>query len=206
MQMHNAVRSLVEWLTADPTLTPTAAELDARLAEAWDSRRLTDHGYSEDYRRIAKRLIDFFVSSRKGYNRAKPSEMRFRVGPSEVIVRPDEVLTAPNGRKHVRAIRTGHAGSKDLENISAGVFTLAAYEAFPGCTVEFVHLGDGTIGAVTMTDRVLKNRHATAEEFIAEIRAGLLPRKESARTCPRCPAFFICGPVPDGLLEKNFSS
>lgn len=205
MQMHNAVRSLVEWLTADPTLTPSAAELDARLTEAWDSRRLTDHGYSEDYRRIAKQLIGVFVSSRTGYGRAIPTEMRFRVGTSEVIVRPDEVLTAPNGQKHIRAIRTGHAGSKDFENISAGVFTLAAYEAFPGCTVEFVHLGDGTSRAVTMTDRVLNNRRSTAEEFVAEIRAGLLPRKESARTCPRCPAFFICGPLPDGVLEKNFS-
>lgn len=205
MQMHNAVRSIVEWLTADPTLTPSAAELDARLAEAWDSHRLVDHGYSEDYRRIAKQLIGFFISSRNGYTRAIPTEMHLRVGSGEIIVRPDEVLTAPNGRKHVRAIRTGHAGSKDFENISAGVFTLAAYKAFPGCTVEFVHLGDGTLGAVTMTDRVLNNRRATAEGLIAEIRAGLLPRKESARICPRCPAFFICGPVPDGVLEKNFS-
>jgi superfamily I DNA/RNA helicase len=204
MQMHGAVRTIVEWLTGDPSLAPSQPELDARLAEAWDVQRLGEHGYSEDYRRIAKQLIGFFLSSRNGFVRAAPAEMRFRVGSSEIVVRPDEVLTAKDGRRHIRAVRTGHARSKELETVAAAVFTLAAYQAFPGCTVEFVHLGDQTVNAVPMSEKVLGNRRANAAEMIAEIGAGRFPRDESPRTCPRCPAFFICGPVPDGTFEKNF--
>lgn len=206
MQMHGAVRTIVDWLTEDPALTPTSPEIEMRLAEAWDAQKLGDHGYSEDYRRIARQLIGFFLTSRDGYGRAAPSEMRFRVGDSAIVVRPDDVLTAKDGRRHIRAVRTGHAGSKDLENVAAAMFTLAAHEAFPGCTVEFVHLGDATVSPVAMSDKVLRNRRTTAEEIIAEIHAGHLPRDESPRTCPRCPAFFICGPVPGGTLEKKFTS
>lgn len=206
MQMHSAVRAVVDWLTGDPAAAPTRPDLDARLADAWDAQQLGDHGYSEDYRRIAQQLIDFFVSSRQGYARAIPSQMRFRVGGSEIVVRPDEVLTAKDGQRHIRAVRTGHAGSKDLDNVAAAVFTLAAHEAFPGCTVEFVHLGDASVSPMTMSDRVLRNRLGTAQEMLAEISGGRLPRDESPRTCPRCPAFFICGPVPGGRLEKKFAS
>ncbi len=206
MQMHGAVRAIVDWLTGDPSLTPSQPELDACLAEAWDAQKLGDHGYTEDYRRIAKQLIDFFVASRDGYVRALPAEMRFRVGSSEIVVRPDEVLTAKDGKRHIRQVRTGHAGSKELETVAAAVFTLAAHQAFPGCTVEFVHLGDQTVSPVPMLEKVLGNRRATAAEMIGEIEAGRFPRNESPRTCPRCPAFFICGPVPDGAFDKKFST
>ncbi|WP_445220483.1 UvrD-helicase domain-containing protein [Bradyrhizobium sp. Pa8] len=205
MQMHGTVREVIDWLTLDPASTAAQSEIEARLAEAWDAQKLGDHGYSDDYRRIARQLIGFFLSSRDGYARSAPSVMRFPLGSSEIIVRPDDVLTAQDGRRHVRAVRTGHAGSKDLENVAAAVFTLAAHKTFPGCIVEFVHLGDATVQAVSMTPRVLGNRQTTAEEMIGEIRAGRFPREDSPRTCPRCPAFFICGPVPAGTLEKKFS-
>ncbi|MBB4263571.1 UvrD-helicase domain-containing protein [Bradyrhizobium sp. CIR3A] len=206
MQMHGTVREVIDWLTLDPATTPAQSEIEARLAEAWDAQKLGDHGYSEDYRRIAKQLIGFFLSSRDGYARSEPSVMRFRVGNSEIVVRPDDVLTAQDGRRHVRAVRTGHAGAKDLENVAAAVFALAAHKTFPGCIVEFVHLGDATVRSVSMTTRVLGNRQSTAEEMIGEIQAGRFPREDSPRTCPRCPAFFICGPVPAGTLEKKFAS
>lgn len=206
MQMHGAVREILNWLTENPSLAPSQPELDTRLAEAWDTQKLGEHGYSEDYRRIAKQLIDFFLSSRNGYVRAPPVEMRFRIGSSEIVVRPDEVLTAKDGRRHIRAIRTGHARSKELETVAAAVFTLAAYQAFPGCTVEFVHLGDETVNAVPMLEKALSNRRTKAAEMIGEIGAGCFPRDESPRTCPRCPAFFICGPVPDGAFEKKFAT
>src|SRR5262249_2903758 len=159
-------RAVVDWLTGDPTLAPSAAELDARLTEAWDAQKLTDHGYSEDYRRIAKQLVDYFILTRHGFTRVMPSEMRLRVAGCDIVVRPDEVVTAADGARHVRAVRTGHAGSEDLKNVAAAVFTLAAHKAFPGCTVEFVYLGDAAVEAVAMKQQVLENRQETAEEMI----------------------------------------
>ena len=35
-----------------------------------------------------------------------------------------------------------------------------------------------------------------------DVQAGVFPLKPG-RTCPRCPAFFICGPLPDGPLKKK---
>jgi hypothetical protein len=75
----------------------------------------------------------------------------------------------------------------------------------PGCTVELVHLSDETVTPVVMSPRVLANRQATAAEILAKIRNGNFPTAPG-RTCPRCPAFFICGPVPPGTLPKKSSS
>lgn len=203
MQMHGAVRTVVEWLTGDPTAAPSPAEVDARLAEAWDLQRLGEHGYSDDFKIIAKQLVGYFVGSRAGFEKLLPSEMRLAVAGGEIVVRPDEVLTK-GGQTHVRSVRTGHSTSKELETVAAAIFTLAAHGKFPGCTVEFVHLGDETTRAVGMKPKTLDNRKATAEEVLADIRAGRFPRDESPRTCPRCPAFFICGPVPAGAIQKKF--
>jgi len=205
MQMHGAVRTVVDWLTGDPSATPSVAELDARLEEAWDLQRLGDQGYSDDFKLIAKHLVGFFVGSREGYKKSLPREMRLAVAGGEIVVRPDEVLIGKGGQTHVRSVRTGHATSKELETVATAVFTLAAHGAFPGCTVEFVHLSDATVRVASMKLKTLVNRQTTAEEALADIRAGRFPRDESPRTCPRCPAFFICGQVPDGAVENNFA-
>jgi hypothetical protein len=124
----------------------------AGLAEAWDLQRLGEHGYSDDFKIIAKQLVGYFIESRAGFAKLLPSEMRLAVGGGEIIVRPDEVLTK-DGQTHVRSVRTGHSTSKELETVAAAIFTLAAHGKFPGCTVEFVHLGDATTRGQTATVR-----------------------------------------------------
>ena len=204
MQMHSAVQTVVEWLTSDPSATPSAPELEARLAEAWDGQNLAGHGYSDDFKRVARQLLAGFVSSRDGFNRSVPREMRLAVSGGEIVVRPHEVLTK-DGQLHLRVVRTGHVLSDEMDAVATAVFTLAAQGAFPGCTVEYVHLSANTVTPVDMSDRVLGNRRKTAGEMLSKIGSGVFPRKESPRSCPRCPAFFICGPVPDGSIEKKFT-
>jgi superfamily I DNA/RNA helicase len=206
MQMHVAVRSVVEWLTADPNASPPAGALDAKLAEAWDVQKLGSHGYSDDYKRIAKQLVAFFVETREGFKRSEKTELRLSIAGSEIFVRPDEILTGKDGKLRVRAVRTGHVTSKELEKVAAAVFTLAAQSAFPGCTVEFVHLSDGTVTPVPMKPKTLENRRKTAQEMLSDIAGGNFPKDESPMICPRCPAFFICGPVPPGKMQKEFGS
>jgi hypothetical protein len=207
MQMHAAVRTMIDWLTADPTLAPSAAVLDERLVEEWDRHDLLGgHGYSDDYKRIARQLVQFFVASRKGFKRSAPAELHLTLAGGALVIRPNEVLTDGDGRVHVRAVRTGHSTSKEMETVATAVFTLAAYEAFPGCIVEFVHLGDAHVSKMPMSPKVLGRRRTTAEDMLAAIAAGRFPQDESPRTCPRCPAFFICGPVPLGDFEKKFVS
>jgi superfamily I DNA/RNA helicase len=205
MQMHGAVRSVIDWLMEDPTAMPSASDVEVRLDEEWDLQKLGENGYSDDFKQIARELIAYFIASREGFERSMPTEMRLSVVGGEIVVRPDEVLTGKDGRKRLRAVRTGHARSTEMDTVATAVFTLAAHGAFPGCIVEFVHLGDGAVQEVDMSLKVLGNRKTTAGEMISKIGSGLFPKKESSRSCPRCPAFFICGPVPGGTMEKKFT-
>jgi hypothetical protein len=115
------------------------------------------------------------------------------------------VLVDGAGKTIMRRIRTGHGSSKDDDDVAAATFKIAAGNAAPGCVVELVHLSDEEIKPVEMSAKVLANRQVTAAGIVADIRAGQFPMKPS-RTCPRCPAFFICGPVPSGALTKKNSS
>ena len=205
MKMHAAVQHVVDWMTADIAATPGHAEIEARLTAVWDTHGPGDHGYSAEYKRIAVRLIAYFAETRAGFKRSPPEELRLIVAGGEITIRPDEVLVDGAGKTIMRRIRTGHGSSKDDDDVAAATFKIAAGNAAPGCVVELVHLSDEEIKPVEMSAKVLANRQVTAAGIVADIRAGQFPMKPS-RTCPRCPAFFICGPVPSGALTKKNSS
>ena len=50
--------------------------------------------------------------------------------------------------------------------------------------------------------KALRVQRALLGKTNDDVQAGRFPLEQS-RTCPRCPAFFICGPLPDGPLKKN---
>jgi hypothetical protein len=81
---------------------------------------------------------------------------------------------------------------------------MAARQALPDAVVEFVHLADESVVTLERTPKVLQNRPVQLGECLRSIRAGLFPDLESSRRCPNCPAFFICGPTPPGVLPKNY--
>jgi hypothetical protein len=68
---------------------------------------------------------------------------------------------------------------------------------------ELVHLSDGGVLELSLSDRELKGRKDKLAKFLGDIRAGRFPAEVSSRTCPNCPAFFICGQTPDGPLQKS---
>ena len=204
MKMHTAIQHVVDWLTSEIAVTPTDAEIEGRLASVWDTHGPGDRGYSAEFMRIARRLIAFFVSTRAGFTRSMPEELRLAIDGGEIVIRPDEVLTDAGGRKVLRRVQTGHLTSKEDDSVAAAMFKIAAGNAMPGCTVELVHLSDATVTPVVMSTKVLANRQGTAAEIVAKIRNGRFPT-DPGRTCPRCPAFFICGPVPPGSLPKKSS-
>jgi hypothetical protein len=67
-----------------------------------------------------------------------------------------------------------------------------------------VHLADEEVQSFNLSQVELQNRHAKLGNYIAHIRAGRFPANQSARTCSGCPAFFICGELPEGSLTKEF--
>jgi superfamily I DNA/RNA helicase len=204
MQLHEAVRSVVEAVIAsDQPLSEQALQdlTDVALA----AEGLAEHGYRADFRDLALTMLSFFRDNRAGAVPEPPVALSLHFGREEILIRPDEVLVLPDGRRSVRRIRTGHMRSADAKDVGAAALMLAVEQAFPGAVAELVYLSDGDIHSLSLSDRELKGRKDKLATFLGDIRAGRFPAEISFRTCPNCPAFFICGQTPDGPLKKNFA-
>lgn len=204
MRLHVAVQQVVNDVCQSGGGPPSADDIAASLAAAWQSHGPVDHGFSEDYRRIAQQLVRYFIESGSDMAHSPVAELRLAVPGGEIIVTPDQVLRDENGTVHFRQVRTGHKKSKEGDSLSTAAFHLAASEHSPGCTVQLVHLGDEKVTSIEMTERVLKTRRGAISEMLASVKRGYFPLEESI-TCPRCPAFFVCGNLPAGPLVKKMA-
>ncbi|MGZ8940412.1 MAG: 3'-5' exonuclease [Limisphaerales bacterium] len=202
MKLHVAVQQVVSGTSAEPDKIPSQADIELQLATAWEAHGPVDHGYNLDYMRIALQLLRFFFDSTSAMKHLPVPQLRLPIAGGEIIITPDQVLTDASGRIHMRRVRTGHKRSKDEENLAAAAFHIAATAHSPGCTVQLVYLSDAEVSSVSMTDRVLRNREDSIAKMLVAVKAGRFPLERSI-TCPRCPAFFICGSVPAGSLGKK---
>ncbi len=198
MQLHVAVQKVVDGIGGKE---PSLVELEASLDAVWAEHGLVDHGYGDEYKRIAMQLLNFYAGTVIGAEVRQVPCLRLPVPGGEIVIRPDQVLSV-GGKITMRRVDTGHKGSKDDESLATAAFVIAAHTHSSDCAVELVHLSDAVITPVAMTARVLANRRASIDQMGNAVQAGRFPLKLS-RTCPRCPAFFICGALPDGPLKKN---
>jgi len=204
MHLHEAVRGVVQAVIASPTAL-TERDLEARLDAALVVQGLGDHGYRAEFRDLGLSMLRFFVSDRAGAVAEPRAALGLTIGGEQIVVSPDEVLVRSDGRRFVRHVRTGHKRSTDGENVGDAALMLAVQEAMPGAVAELVHLSDGATLPIDLTDRKLKGRREKLVGFLDDIRAGRFPAEISHRTCPNCPAFFICGQAPEGPLKKSFA-
>jgi superfamily I DNA/RNA helicase len=204
MHLHEAVRVVVEEVIAAEN-PMSDRELEDRTDAALADEGLGDHGYRADFRDLALAMLRFFLASRAGSVAEAPVALVLNFGGEEIIVRPDEILVRPDGVRAVRRIRTGHMRSDEGDDVGAAALILAVGQAFPGAVAELVHLSDAETHPLNLSERQLNGRKDKLEKFLADIRAGCFPSDISPRTCPNCPAFFICGPTPIGPLQKNFA-
>ncbi|PWJ88184.1 PD-(D/E)XK nuclease superfamily protein [Mesorhizobium loti] len=204
MHLHEAVRSVVEAVIASD-VPVTEQELTDRTDTALADEGLGEHGYRAEFRDLASAMLRFFLSGRAGAIAEAPVAVSINLGGEEILVEPDEVLMRPDGIRAVRRVRTGHMRSAESKDVGAAALILAVKQAYPGAVAELVHLSDGEASELSLSDRELKGRTDKLSKFLGDIRAGRFPAEVSSRTCPNCPAFFICGPTPDGPLQKKFA-
>lgn len=204
MQMHEAVRAVFQAMIADASIIGGAGDLEGQMVSAFAAHGLADHGYVTEYKGFATSMILYFLAAREGHTPEPPTALSISFGAEEVIVRPDEILVRPDGSRTLRRVQTGHFRTSEMDDLGVAAFLLAAKRAFPGAIVELVHLSDQTIRPLDMTAKKLQNRQEKLAEFLGRIRAGNFPANPSARTCPGCPAFFVCGPTSEGTLKKSF--
>ena len=204
MRLHVAVRHAIDEIEIAPGKTISPEEIAESLNGAWETHGPVEHGYSEDYKRIARQLIQFYSETISGTHSLPIPELRFAVAGGEIVITPDQVLKNKSGDVVMRRIDTGHKQHEEEDKWAAAAFHIAANSHSPGCTVELVHLSDSKITPVEMSARVIGNRKDSIFKMGDLVRAGEFPLKEG-QTCPRCPSFFICGKVPAGPLTKKFS-
>ncbi|MBZ9739951.1 UvrD-helicase domain-containing protein [Mesorhizobium sp. CO1-1-4] len=204
MHLHEAVRLVVKAVIASD-LPMTEQELTDRTDAALAGEGLGEHGYRAEFRDLALAMLRFFLSGRVGAIAEAPVAVSINLGGEEILVEPDEVLMRPDGIRAVRRVRTGHMRSAESKDVGAAALILAVNQAYPGAVAELVHLSDGEASELSLSDRELKGRTDKLSKFLGDIRAGRFPAEISSRTCPNCPAFFICGPTPDGPLQKKFA-
>ncbi|AVJ53761.1 UvrD-helicase domain-containing protein [Vibrio parahaemolyticus] len=199
VKLHDAVRFVVQRHMEEGF---DESELKSVVESALAINGLSEHGYIKEFTDLACSMSNYFVSSRKSMEKATISPITLELGGEKVIVRPDDILSEPSGRKVVRRIRTGHARKKD-DSVGTAAFILASEQAYPSAKVETLYLADELTSESSLTAKVLSNRKKTLIDIITQIRLGQFPAKRSSRSCPSCPAFFICGMVPSGSIKKK---
>lgn len=206
MQMHNIVRDVFKEVVSGGASISPPEQLIQRVDEAFKASGLSEHGYASDYQALALPMLRYFNLLREGHTPEEPKALKLTFNNEIVLVLPDDVLLRPDGKRTIRKVRTGHCpkNKEDIEDIEAAVLILAAREAFPDAIVEIVFLSDQKSELLSLTQTKLENRKAKLDKALANIRLGNFPADPSVRSCPGCPAFFVCGPVPSGVLQKKF--
>ena len=203
MQMHEAVRAVFKDLKAQGA-SMDLSDLEQRMEKAFAAHGLSGHGYESDYREFALGMVRYFASTRDGHTIETAVALSLKFGNEEILVHPDEVLIRPDGRRTVRTVETGHRSERKEKAVGSTAFVLAAQKAFPGAVIELVYLADRVVLEVPLSKKELTGREQKITKFLMEMRDGQFPPRPNEQTCPQCPAFFICGPLPEGKLIKKF--
>jgi superfamily I DNA/RNA helicase len=204
MQIHKAVETVIQAMIVQNLTDVDDTSLQQHLWEAMTDHGVADHGSADLLKTFATNLIQFFVANRTGYIPEAPTTLKLTLGTEEITIRPDDVLVSPDGRRILRRIRTGRVRSAESKDVGAAAFMLAAQQAFQDATIEFLYLSDQTVQPITLSIKELSGRRNKLVSFLNNIWLGHFPTEPSIRTCPDCPAFFICGPTPAGALQKKF--
>jgi superfamily I DNA/RNA helicase len=204
MQMHEAVRTVFKAVIDGTAPVADSEELNRRMGDAFAAHGLADHGYVNDYKAFALPMLRYFASTREGHTPEPPTALSLTFNNERIIVRPDDVLIKPDGKRTFRRVKTGHLHSGDTEDVEAAALMIAAKQAFPDATVELVYLSDQKAEPLSMSPAKLQTRKEKLDNYLKHIRLGRFPAYPSPRTCPSCPAFFVCGETPRGVLPKTF--
>lgn len=205
MQMHDGVRKLFKKVVIGE-LSSSGNQLTADVTQALCDEGLQEHGYFDHYRDFAIAMIEFFSSTRKGFQSKEPQALRVQYGGEEIVVMPDDVLVGADGSITVRRVSTGRSRIEDGKSISAAAFLAAASEAFSGSKVELVYLADQNLLPLALKAGEKETRRMHMETYLGGIRAGRFVPNPSSFSCPNCPALFICGPVPHGTLAPSITA
>ncbi|MGE7199613.1 ATP-dependent helicase [Brevundimonas naejangsanensis] len=197
LTMHDVVRDVLSHVIRDGGPGRADRLLDAAL----EASGLAGDDYGSDFRQIAAELVEAFVESRQGRSGRSGERLVAALDRADIHVQPDEVLDGAGGPVF-RRVRTGHYSKTSATAKAEAVFPLVIDAVSPGAAMEVVYLGDGRVETVSgLAPKDVGKRRDAINAFVADILDGRFPTRESAFTCPNCPAFFVCGPIAAGSLK-----
>ncbi|EEQ11250.1 UvrD/REP helicase [Yersinia mollaretii ATCC 43969] len=201
LKMHDAVRNVFQELVNTAPVKIT--DIEDRVTQAFTVEGLTEHGYAPEFKSLAIDMVSYFASIRESHNSEATCAFTMKLGETSITIQPDDVLVHPDGRKTFRRVKTGHKRDKEESDLGAAAFVLATRQVFPDAIVELVHLSDQTVTPIDLTAKQLDNRYKKILTALDSIVKGVFPAESSSRVCPSCPAFFVCGLTPAGVLQKK---
>ncbi len=200
-QTHDCLYDLLRWLKNERLISnPTQQDTITAFDKIWLERGPHDHGFAEDYRHLALRLIKAAVRSGAGFNFKETEPLSVQLSNGEIFVEPTELAERSDGTVIMRRVRTGYCRSDEYDRLEYTLYLLAAHKNHSGAVVQAVHLTDETEDFVSITQRKIDHRVAKCESFLSDMNSGWFPTKIDSVICPRCPHFFICTAVPGGDL------
>lgn len=202
---HDCLYELIRWMSeARLDGDPAEAEADAAFEAIWQGRGPKDHAFAVDYRQLASRLVGALVRSGAGrrFRKSEPLAIDFPSG--RVVVEPNERAEMLDGKVVLRRVRTGYRTQDEYDGLEYTLYHLAGAAHFgDGFVVEALHLTDGVMEFVEISDEKLGNRQAKTQTMLSGINAGNFPTEVNAVSCPRCPHFFLCPAAPKGPLSLS---
>lgn len=199
---HSCLYRFIDWFgEARREGEPTLPEAEAAFEDIWKAHGPIKHAFSNDYRRLASRLVAVLVRAGAGRRPIEARLLAFDRPTGRVVVEPDELAKMPDGTVALRRIRTGKKRVGEYDRLEYALYQFAADAQFgTAAVVHALHLADDTVEPVTITPRKLANRRSKVDRMLGQIAAGSFPPKPDGVTCPRCPHFFLCPSVPQGSL------
>jgi superfamily I DNA/RNA helicase len=200
---HSCIYELISWLAkARLESAPTREQTHAAFDDIWAAQGPSDPAYAQDYRALARVLVDGLVDAGAGrrFREAQPLAIDFANG--KILVEPAEIAERADGVVVIRRIRSGHRGDSEFEKLEYFLYEKAAKEHFGAkSAVEALHLTDNEAKEVPkLSTTRTTNSIKKTEALLAGINAGMFDPAPDPFSCPRCPHFFICAATPDGGL------
>ena len=202
---HDCLYQLIGWMSqARLEGDPAEADAEAAFESIWQDRGPKDHAFAGDYRQLASRLVGALVRSGAGrrFQKSEPLAIDFPNG--RVVVEPNERAEMLDGKVVLRRVRTGHRTKDEYDGLEYTLYRLAGEVHFKdGFVVEALHLTDGVMEFVEISDEKFGNRRDKTQAMLSGINSGNFPTEINSVTCPRCPHFFICPAAPKGSLDLS---
>jgi len=202
MKLHLAVEDVLSGLLQRLDGFPSHSEIEGLLQSALESHGFGDG--TDDYDQVARDLISVFVELNSGFTAASPEAVWLPIPGGQISVTPDQHLNDGAGEVFFRRVKTGHKLSDEENSLEFAILQIAADSCDSRIKAQIVHLSDGKVSDVSLTAQRLHNKQVKLEAVGEVIRAGEYPAKPSI-TCPRCPAYFVCGALPEGTLRKKIA-